>query len=181
MSKIMSSELVTLTLEQAASSGEFKEIVSQNLGHSRLYLKDGINALNTAFINGGVFVHVKKGYATEHPLYIYNINDGEGGNIFAQPRSLFHIAENGHLQMVETYVTPGASDSLTNQVMEVVIEKNAVVEYYKIQNDNANASLVSTTHFRQTGKSYLLVKRIYMDCISRMGRPMLTIILWWTM
>src|SRR5258706_6960527 len=155
MSKILSPDLVTLPLEEAASSVEYKEIVAQNLGHSRHYLKDGINALNTAFIQGGVFVHVKRGYATEHPVYIYNITDAGSGNVFCQPRSLIHIAENGHLQLVETYATIGISESLTNQVTEVVIEKDAVVEYYKIQNDLDTSSLISTTHFRQTGKSYL--------------------------
>ena len=155
LSKILSGELVTLSLEEAAASNEYKDIVAQNLGHSRHYLKDGINALNTAFIHGGVFVHVKKGYETEHPVYIYNITDAGSGNVFCQPRSLVYVGENGHLQMVETYATLGVSESFTNQVMEVVIEKDANVEYYKIQNDAGNASLVSTTHFRQIGKSYL--------------------------
>jgi Fe-S cluster assembly protein SufD len=37
----------------------------------------------------------------------------------------------------------------------VVVNDNAFVEYYKIQNDTANASQVSTTHIRQTGRSYV--------------------------
>jgi Fe-S cluster assembly protein SufD len=37
--------------------------------------------------------------------------------------------------------------------MEVVVEKDAMVEYYKIQNDSAHSSQVNTTHFRQIGKS----------------------------
>ncbi len=155
LSKIISNELITMSLEEAAVSAEFGGIVKQNLGHSRQYLKDGINALNTAFIQDGVFVHVRKGNATEHPVYIYNITDAGSGNIFSQPRSLIHISENGHIQIVETYVSIGASDSFTNQVMEIVIEKDANVEYYKIQNDVSNASLVSTTHFRLVGKCYL--------------------------
>jgi len=40
-------------------------------------------------------------------------------------------------------------------VMEVVVEKDAMVEYYKIQNDSSQANQVSTTHFRQVGKSYV--------------------------
>jgi len=155
LSTIRSSDLVILSLEEAAVADEYREFVKKNLGHSHHYLKDGINALNTAFMQGGLFIHVKKGYAVEHPVYIYNISDAGAGNIFCQPRSLMHVAENSQLQMAETYVTIGGSDSFTNQVMEVVIEKDAVVEYYKIQNDAANASLVSTTHFRQTGKSYI--------------------------
>jgi len=39
-------------------------------------------------------------------------------------------------------------------VIEIVVEKDAHVEYYKIQNDGDKASQVSTAHIRQTGKSY---------------------------
>src|SRR5215831_17005604 len=72
LSKFLSNELNVLSLEDAAKN-EYKEIVSSNLGHSSKYLKDGINALNTAFLLGGVFINVKKGKTVEHPVYIYNI------------------------------------------------------------------------------------------------------------
>ncbi|MDP4263618.1 MAG: Fe-S cluster assembly protein SufD [Bacteroidota bacterium] len=154
LSRIRSAELITLTMEEAAA-GEYKDFVLRYLGDSSRYLKDGINALNTAFTQGGVFLHVKKGQAIEHPVYIYNITDARTAAILAQPRSLVHIGENAQVQLVETYSTIGIADSFTNQVMEVVMEKDSLVEYYKIQNDASHASLVSTTHFLQTGKSYL--------------------------
>jgi Fe-S cluster assembly protein SufD len=45
-------------------------------------------------------------------------------------------------------------DSFTNEVVEIVVKDNAILEYYKIQNDRANGSHVGTTHIRQIGKSY---------------------------
>lgn len=153
LSTIRSAELIVLPLEKAFSS-EYKDIVAQHFGHSGHYLNDGINALNTALMQEGVFVHIKKGQITEHPVYIYNITDARSGNIFSQPRSLLHVAENAQVQLIETYSTTGISESFTNQVMEVVVEKDAYVEYYKIQNDVNQASMVSTTHLRQVGKSY---------------------------
>ncbi len=154
LSKIISPELIVQSLEEAASN-EFKEIVAANLGHSSDYLKDGINALNTAFVNGAVFVHVSKGKVTEHPIYIYNITDARTENIFSQPRSLVHVGQNAQVQLIETYVTIGASESFTNAVMEIVVEENALLEYYKIQNDASHTNQVSTTHIRQVGKSYV--------------------------
>lgn len=154
LSAIRSAQLTVLPLEVAATN-EYEDIVAEHFGHSSNYLKDGINALNTAFVQGGVFIHVKKGQVPEHPVYIYNITDARAGNIFSQPRSLVHIGENAQVQLVETYTTIGIAESFTNQVMEIAVEKDAMVEYYKIQNDVSYASLVSTTHFRQTGKSYL--------------------------
>jgi Fe-S cluster assembly protein SufD len=153
LSVIRSSALTVLPLEKAAEN-EYKEIVDQHLGHSAAYLKDGINALNTAYVHGGAFVHIKKGQVTEHPVYIYNITDARTANIFAQPRSLVFVSENAKVQIAETYVTLGKSESFINQVMEIIAEKDAWVEYYKIQNDASHANQVSTTHIRQTGKCY---------------------------
>ncbi|MES1216930.1 MAG: Fe-S cluster assembly protein SufD [Bacteroidota bacterium] len=154
LSSVRSKNLVVLPLESAAKN-EYAPVVSKHLGHSSNYLKDGINALNTAFVQGGVFVHVKKGQVPEHPVYVYNIADGRNVNVFAQPRSLVHVAENAQLQLVETYATIGQSESFTNQVMEIVVEKDALFEYYKIQNDAPSSNQVSTTHIRQIGKSYI--------------------------
>ena len=152
-STIRSADLIILPLE-AAAKGEYREVVETHLGHSANYQKDGINALNTAFVHGGVFVHVKKGKLTEHPVYIYHISDARSANIFSQPRSLMHLAENAQLELVETHATFGVGESFTNSVVEIVVEKEALLEYYKIQNDAAHTNQVSTTHIRQIGKSY---------------------------
>jgi Fe-S cluster assembly protein SufD len=148
-----SKQLLVMPLEEAAQN-QYKDVISKHFGHSSNYLKDGINSLNTAFVQGAVFIHVKKGQIAEHPIYIYNITDARAGNILAQPRSLVHVAENSHVQLVETYSTIGMDESFTNQVMEIVVEEDARMEYYKIQNEAPHSNQVSTTHIRQTGKSY---------------------------
>lgn len=156
LSKIRSAaeQLVVLPLENAAE-GAYKEIIRKNLGCSNAYIKDGIHALNTSSIDGGVFIYVPHAQELEHPLYIYQISDARHDPLFSQPRSLIYIEANTKVQLAEAFCTLGVSECFTNQVMEVVIHQNAVVEYYKIQNETANASQVSTTHFRQTGRSHL--------------------------
>ena len=155
LSKIKSADqLLVMPLEEAAKN-EYKNIVSLHFGHSSNYLKDGINALNTAFVQGAVFIQVKKGLDPEHPVYIYNITDARSANILSQPRSLVHISGNAQVQLVETYATIGPEESFTNQVMEIIVEEDAMVEYYKIQNDADHTNQVSTTHIRQIGKSHI--------------------------
>ena len=154
LSAIRSSALIVTSLEKAATN-EYSAIVSKHFEHSNTYIKDGIHALNTAFAGNGVFIHVKKGQVVEHPVYVYNITDTRSGNSFSQLRSLIHVAEHAHIQLVETYATIGTADSFVNQVTEVIVEKDALVEYYKIQNNAPAANQVSTTHFRQTGKSFI--------------------------
>ena len=118
-------------------------------------MKDGIHALNTAFLQEGIFLHVKKGKVVEHPVYLYHIIDARSGNILSQPRTLIYIGEAAQVDFAETYATLGLSESFTNEVTEIVVEKEAVVEYYKIQNDVSSSNQVNTTHFRQIGKSHV--------------------------
>ncbi|RYF96776.1 MAG: Fe-S cluster assembly protein SufD [Chitinophagaceae bacterium] len=154
LSVIRSASLTLQTLGEAAAN-EFSDIVGKNLGHSRAYLNDGINALNTAFVHDGIFLAIAKNKTLEHPVYIYNITDTRQDHVLSQPRCLIYVAENASAQFVETFVTLGTQNSFTNQVMEIVVEKGANLEHYKIQNDATHAHQVSTTHIRQTGKSYV--------------------------
>ena len=152
LSQIRSASLTVLSLDEATRD-EFKELVLQHLGQSSKYINDGLNALNTAFAAVGIFIHVKRNKVVEHPVYIYNLSDARTANILAQPRSLVYVGQNAQVVMTETYATIGSQESFTNQVTEVVVEQDAIVEYYKIQNDAAHANQVSTTHIRQVGKS----------------------------
>lgn len=147
-------QLTVLPLEEAAK-GIYKELVREHLGKSSTSIGDGVHALNTSFIQDGVFIHIAEGRQLSEPVYLYHISDARQSPVLAQPRSLVIIEQNAKLQFVETYHTLGTSDSFTNQVMEVVTDKGAKLEYYKIQEDAVNASQVSTTHIRQTAKSYV--------------------------
>jgi len=162
LSRIVSPGLQVVALEEAAKN-EHSELVSRWLGDSGHYLKDGINALNTAFVRGGVFIRVKKGQKPEQPVLVYHITDARSANIFSQPRSLMVMEENSEIRMVETYRTLGTNESFTNQVLEIIVEQDARLEYYKIQNDGTGNNLVSTTHIRQTGKSFSHTVSISLD------------------
>ena len=145
-------EITVMPLESAATSA-FAPIVETHLGHSSKYHPDGINALNTAFVNGGVFIHIAQGKQIDQPIYIYYINDSRNAATLALPRTLVYVSAAANIQIAEQHVTIGNETSFTNQVTEVIVEKDAVVNFYKIQQEGPNAHQVCTTHFRQIGKS----------------------------
>jgi len=144
-------ELIAIPLEEAAN-GTYAAFIKTNLGHSADYHPDGIHALNAAFAGNGLFIVAKKGKVIEKPVYIYNLADSRAGFIFAQPRTLVHVEAAAELQIAEQYITIGGNESFTNEVFEVVAEKDSIVDYYKIQNEGSLANHVGTTHIRQVGK-----------------------------
>ena len=147
-------ELTVLDMEEADATG-YHDLIGEHLNKSSQFIKDGLHALNTSFIKGSVFVKVTKNKSLKHPLYVYHLTDTKENHTLAQPRSLVYVEENARVQVVETAATFGSMDSLTNEVIEIVVNENAQVEYYKIQNDVSQASHVGTTHIRQVGKSYV--------------------------
>src|SRR5688572_815101 len=100
LSTIRSKELVVQSL-QAAASNEHSNVVSNHLGHSNRYARDGVHALNSAFVHEGIFTHIGQGNKTEHPVYIYYITDAREANILSQPRNLVHISERAEVEIAE--------------------------------------------------------------------------------
>jgi Fe-S cluster assembly protein SufD len=66
-------DAITVMPLETAATNAFASIVETHLGHSSKYHPDGINALNTAFVNGGVFIHIAEGKQIDQPIYIYYI------------------------------------------------------------------------------------------------------------
>lgn len=137
----------------AEANGAHKELINRHLGHSAKYHPDGIHAMNTAFADHGLFIYVRKGTLVEKPVYIYYVNDNRSHSILAMPRALVYVSAGAHIQITEHHVSLGQQDTLTNQVTEVVAEQDAVVHFYKIQNEGPHASQVCTTQFTQIGKA----------------------------
>lgn len=153
ISKINSDALVVLSLNEAAES-EYKNYLQQHLNQSSKYMKDGMNALNAAFVANGLFILVKKNKAIDKPVFVYHLTDTNNDNVFVQPRSLLVVEENAQAQLVELYKNNGLHESFTNEVIEIAVQENARLEYYKVQDENENCHHVGTTHVQQVGKCF---------------------------
>lgn len=162
ISNINSDALVVLSLNEAAES-EYKNYLHQHLNQSSRYMKDGMNALNAAFVANGLFVLVKKNKAIDRPVFVYHLTDTNNDNVFIQPRSLFVVEENAQVQLVELYKNNGLHESFTNEVIEIAVQENARFEYYKVQDENENCHHVGTTHVQQVGKCFTHCVTVTLD------------------
>jgi len=115
--------------------------------------KDSITSLNTAFSNEGAFIHIPKHKMVEKPIQIVYFSTGDESALMQQPRSLIVVEENSYVQVIERHQSLTDNPVLTNSVTEVFAKKRAIVDYYKIQNDNDNASLIDNTFINQRQES----------------------------
>ena len=115
--------------------------------------KESLTSLNTAFATEGAFIHIPKNKLVQKPIQIVHFSTGSEATLMLQPRNLIVVDENSHVQIIERHQSLTDNPVLTNSVTEIFTNKRAIVDYYKIQNDNLNASLIDNTFIKQKQES----------------------------
>ena len=119
--------------------------------------EDSLTTLNTAFALEGAYINIPKGKVVEKPIEIINFSTGSEAALLVQPRNLIVVGENAYVQIIERHQSLNENPVLTNSVTEIFAQKRAIVDYYKIQNDNLEASLIDNTYIAQKGQSHVSV------------------------
>lgn len=118
---------------------------------------DSLTSLNTAFSSEGAYIHITKGKLVEKPIQIIHFSTGQESASMLQPRNLIVVDENAHVQIIERHQSLTDNAVLTNSVTEIFANKRAIVDYYKIQNDTHNSSLIDNTFINQKRESHVSV------------------------
>lgn len=135
-------------LSAALKKPKYK-IVLDNYFNKIADKNSSVTNLNTAFSTEGAYINIPKNTILPRPIQIVNFYTGSEKDILLQPRNLVVVGENSHVQIIERHQSLSDNVVLTNAVTEIFANKKAIVDYYKIQNDNANASLIDNTFVQQ--------------------------------
>ncbi|MCB9425963.1 MAG: Fe-S cluster assembly protein SufD [Flavobacteriales bacterium] len=120
-------------------------------------IQESLTSLNTAFSYEGAYINVPKGKVVDKPIEIINFSTGVEAELLLQPRNLIIVGENAHVQIIEKNQCLNSNKVLTNSVTEVFAQKRAIVDYYKVQNDTQEASLIDNTYISQKKDSTVSV------------------------
>jgi len=125
-------------------------IVEAHLGRYANIQRDAFCALNTAFMEDGAFVHLRRGVVIEQPIHVLLVSTATEKPSMNHPRNLFFIEEGSQLAVVEEYISLGAaSRSLCNAVTELVVQQGSVVSHYMIEREHEEAFNISTLRLEQ--------------------------------
>ncbi len=147
---------IDICLMSAALSKPKYQLVIENY-FNKIAEKDSLTSLNTAFSNEGAYIHITKNKMVEKPIQIIHFSTGNEAALLLQPRNLIVVDENAHVQIIERHQSLTDNPSLTNSVSEIFAAKRGIVDYYKVQNDKENASLIDSTYINQEGESHVSV------------------------
>jgi len=108
--------------------------------------------LNTALAQDGISINVTEGYDCKGPIHILNISSGTSKALY-NPRNIVRVGERASLTLIESYHSINLEEQLfTNSVTEMVVEKEATLNNYIVQEEVANARQ-SNVHQVSVGKA----------------------------
>jgi len=96
-------------------------------------------ALNTAFMQDGVYVRIADGASIEEPLHLLFISMSRGEPVVSYPRNLIVAGKGSRLSIVESYVGPHHDLYFTDAVTEIVAGEDAAVDHYRLQRESEKA------------------------------------------
>jgi Fe-S cluster assembly protein SufD len=137
--------VVALDLLSAVADGRYNKIARSYLARNAGYHDKGLAALNTAFVQSGLFLLVPKNVKVETPIQITFLTDANEPNTASFPRLLVVAEENSSATIVESFVSIGEQPYFTNAIAEIVVKDGARLEHYRMQRESREAFHVSLT------------------------------------
>lgn len=116
-------------------------------------IAQAFTALNAAFLNDGVLVHLPQGTELSEPLHIIYFNTASNTPQMSHPRNLIALGAHASASVIETYAGVPQAEYFTNSHTSILAQAGARLDYYKIQRESQRAYHVGTTRIRQDADS----------------------------
>jgi len=136
------------SLKDALSSE--RELVEKHLTRYVDLTDDAFSALNTAFMQDGLFVFVPRGIILEAPIYALYVSTAAAAPTISHPRNLIVLEESAEASVVEDYVSLDSGGvHFSNVVTELVAGENSTLNHYLLERENDSSFNVSTFRIEQ--------------------------------
>lgn len=127
-------------------------LVQQHLGMHAKPSSDAFAALNTAYCQNGLFIHIEKNKDISLPVFMHHITNAEQPS-FVHPRTLMITESGSRCTIVDFYHSSSGAVYFSTHTSEVIVKENAVVKHFRVQAEEANAYNVHTLEVVQSPDS----------------------------
>jgi Fe-S cluster assembly protein SufD len=138
-------DIVAIDLFSAIADARYNKVTREYLARNANYHDKGLTALNTAFLQSGVFILIPKNVKLETPLQITYLSDSVDPNSASFPRVLVVAEENSSAILIESFVSAGEARYFTNAVAEIALKEGAHLRHYRLQRESKQAFHVANT------------------------------------
>jgi Fe-S cluster assembly protein SufD len=137
--------VVAIDLLAAVADARYNKVARAYLARNAGYHNNGLAALNTAFLQSGLFLLIPKNVKVEKPIQVTFLTDADQTAPASFPRLLVVAEEHSSATLIESFVSTGEEPYFTNAVAEVVVKEGARLEHYRVQRESNKAFHVSLT------------------------------------
>lgn len=107
-------------------------------------------SLNTALTNDGFVINVVGGNLVQKPIHIIHVAAADSQTFF-QERNLIVLGKSAEAEIIETFINESDSAKVfSNVVSEIVVEENAKLEHYYLQQANSVGNYNNHTEIIQS-------------------------------
>lgn len=103
----------------------------------------GFNALNTASIYDGLYLHIHADVQLEEPIHVLYLTTASN-TLMVLPRNLILLDDNARATVVEHYNCMGHANILVDVVGETRLARGAVLEHIKLQHESRETTHIAT-------------------------------------
>lgn len=152
-SKIVSpaGEVRISNLADALNDGDLT--AESHVGKYADHSSDAFTAWNTASWAHGLFIDVPENTVVQKPVILYHIHDARDGQVISSVRNLVFIGKNSTVTLIEKFDSSGTANHFSNTVTEAVVNENASLDLYSIQNDAGSRYQYGLTQIHQFSAS----------------------------
>ena len=130
-----------------------KEVIRKYFDKVSQSEADPFAAMNTAFWQEGIFIHVSENTNVERPILFLHISDANQEQVITHSRVLLVVEKRSSLSVIEKFDSVGSNPIFQTLTEEIIVKENAQFEYCKIQNDSGNSHQVTNTVIQQSNSS----------------------------
>ncbi len=122
---------------------------------------DAFAALNTAFANDGLLIHIHPKAIIEKPVFIIHVSSSHEQAVLTNDRLLVVAEKNSSAKISGIHVSKNnISETFSNVVNEIFIDENASLEFDLLQNENKQSFQVCGTHVYQSANSTFRINTV---------------------
>jgi Fe-S cluster assembly protein SufD len=131
------------------------------LGKNVRLIGESFNALNTAYLNDGLYIRIADKIQIEKTVQIIHITTGEAS--VSNVRHIIHCGKFAEASVIQGYFSKDAQGSFTNVITEVEVEDNANLTIDKIQYESEGNFQVATEQVAQAKDSTFTINTLTLN------------------
>jgi Fe-S cluster assembly protein SufD len=138
---------------------ENPELVDKYYGKLANAETDPLTALNTVFVQDGIFVYIPDNVHLDKPIQIINLLRSDD-DLYVTQRNMIIAGKNSQAKIIFCDHTLTPQTYITNNLTEFEIEQDALIDIYTIQNHHNKAANLTGLYVRQGQNSTLVTNAI---------------------